>query len=133
MSYTPLNEINYNMTYAPLGFENEFKNRIVKEIINIIEKLDTSAPITHSRTNINNKLCDMNPKVLDYVISILNDFAGDGNSSYDIYRLGSNFEAMAYWNTPPKSADSPNHRQFMKDSFLNYPLRMSYINFVCFH
>ena len=64
MTYLTLAEINSNPIYAPLDYENEFLNRIKKEIHEIVKNLDITKTITFKHVGVHyesiNQLLDPN-------------------------------------------------------------------------
>lgn len=136
MAYLTLEQINYDMTYAPIDFEDEFKNRMKQEIVNYIKRLDTSTPLNTKKTNKNFKICDMNEMVVNHIDYALQQFADDADNCYDIYRKGTNLQYMAYWNTSPKSAQThngENHRATLREIFLKKKWNEDYINCLWIH
>lgn len=128
-----IEEINYNMKYAPLGEEEEFQQRIINDVIDIISRLNTNATLG---AKVNEKIMKNN-YYLGYVIEdILDKFCELEDTDYKVYDKCYYIEKRqpAIWSTLKsncikltndadiwsKKIKVNNHRELIKEKFLNY-------------
>lgn len=108
-AYLSLDRINYDMTFAPLGFEDEFEERIINDIQNTIKNLDTKKTINR---NIKNKYLAY---LVNYTLELFTN--NEHNSRYDVYIKHTYY--LAGWNIPPSKTNyGKNHREILKSCYL---------------
>ena len=112
-----IEKINYNIDYAPIGYEQEFKNRIKNDIKKIIENLDVSKTLKSKKQNLT--------LIQQYIILFLeqenlynfeDDYASENLYNSKVYDGDS--KSFLKWNDK-KSKYHKNHRQKIKDILIN--------------
>jgi len=127
MTYLTLNEINSNPIYAPIGYEDEFDERIKTEIISTIKKMKVNRTLTQIKNSPHFKIIRdlLDPTFLqDRQPFIRGDF-GQGGSPVSVrdyqphYRKNSSQQYLASWNDISEYGPKT-HRKDLKENLIEY-------------
>ena len=105
-----LDQINSNPIFAPIGFEKDFKQRIMNEIIETIKNLNVKKPITEKCNGIYS----------DFVESFIEMMLLE-QKIVPMYRAGTRMSLYCYWNDKPVCGV----KKLMRESYKKQILHLS--------
>lgn len=109
-----LNQINSNPIFAPIGFEEDFKQRIKNEIIETIKNLNVNKPITEKYNGI----------YADFVESFIEMMLLE-EKIVPMYRAGTRMSLYCYWNDKPVCGVKKLMREHYKKQILHLSTKIS--------
>jgi len=112
-----LDQINSNPIFAPIGFEKDFKQRIMNEIIETIKNLNVNRPITEKYNGI----------YADFVMSFIEMMLLE-EKIIPMYRAGCNMSLYCHWNDKPVCGVKKLMREYYKKQILHFSTKITECN-----
>tara|TARA_R100000329_G_scaffold149866_1_gene141399 strand:- start:1111 stop:1509 length:399 start_codon:yes stop_codon:yes gene_type:complete len=121
MTYLTLNEINTNSVYAPIGYEEEFAERIKNEILSTIKKMKVNRTFTQIKNKehlniIEDLLC---PYFLQNYQPYIREADYSIRNYQPHYRANCSQEYLATWNCRGEYGGTF-HRKDLKENLIEY-------------